>query len=550
MAYLLFPGRHVLNTRFQEEYLFSVLNRPIAQLDLWNGNTRPTEPLSEVIFAITSSNQDHSRYNPVPFHVRAVSVDRFGRRLRDALGVSYRIVGIPHYGPTQRFAQHVLKEIEEQTEGALDLTPGNTVVLSSVPTVMAMFEAEGFNLLPAELTNREAPYTWDAELPLDLVKRLAELGPEWVNDDGMRKKLAPSSFSVLMDFDEVPQRIIRLFRDPLLNEQGSLTDTRDYATYARQMDSIIELKYQEIKSGIVPGRIVDEGCSDGGLLAKIAKDFPDSDLIGIDIAAEFIARCHERQRAGEFGGAFVHFHQRNLLDPIFEPGSIDTTICNSTLHELWSYGDQASTLTHYFAEKYRQSRKGGRLVIRDVVGFPEKDETILMWLNDEDGANGNPFEEFASPPVQAKFLAGLSTKARFQRFAKDFLADMRAKGKRGPESELRYEWRTIDGKEYAQLRFGDAVEFLTKKDYADNWASEMNEEFAFWSFDEWKAAISKAGFKVVENPNAPETGSRAYRSEWRVKNHFQDKVAFFRQEGEKLVPVEFPVTNMVLIGEK
>jgi hypothetical protein len=127
---------------------------------------------------------------------------------------------------------------------------------------------------------------------------------------------------------------------------------------------------------------------------------------------------------------------------------------------------------------------------------------------------------------------------------------MRAKGKRGPESELRYEWRTIDGKEYAQLRFGDAVEFLTKKDYADNWASEMNEEFAFWSFDEWKAAISKAGFKVVENPNAPETGSRAYRSEWRVKNHFQDKVAFFRQEGEKLVPVEFPVTNMVLIGEK
>lgn len=550
MAYLLFPGRHVLNTRFQEEYLFSVLNRPINQLALWNGNRRPHEPLTEVIFAITSSNQANSRYNPVPFHVRAVGVDRFGRRLRDALGVSYRIVGIPHYGPTQRFAQHVLKEIEEQTEGALDLTPGNTVVLSSVPSVMAMFEAEGFNLLPAELTNREAPYTWDSELPLDLVKRLAELGPEWINDDGMRKKLAPSSFSMFMDFDEVPQRIIRLFRDPLLNEQGSLTDTRDYNTYARQMDSIIDLKYQEIKAGIVPGRIVDEGCSDGGLLAKIARDFPDSDFIGIDIAAEFIARCHERQRAGEFGGAFVHFHQRNLLEPIFEPGSIDTTICNSTLHELWSYGDQAATLAHYFAEKYRQSRKGGRLVIRDVVGFPEKDETILMWLNDEDGANGNPFEEFASPPVLAKFLSGLSTKARFQRFAKDFLADMRAKGKRGPESALRYEWRTIDGKEYAQLRFGDAVEFLTKKDYTDNWNSEMNEEFAFWSFDEWKSAIAQAGFHIVENPNAPEAGSRVYRSEWRVKNHFEGKVAFFRQEGDTLVPVEFPVTNMVLIGEK
>jgi hypothetical protein len=316
------------------------------------------------------------------------------------------------------------------------------------------------------------------------------------------------------------------------------------------MDSIIDLKYQEIKQAIRPGRIVDEGCSDGGLLAKIARDFPDSDFIGIDIAAEFIARCLERQRAGEFGGAFVHFHQRNLLEPIFEPGSIDTTICNSTLHELWSYGDRADTLTAYFAEKHRQTRKGGRLVIRDVVGFPEKDETIWMWLAEDDGANGNPFEEFASPPVQAKFLAGLSTRARFVRFARDFLAEMRAKGKRGPETELQYEFRTHEGKEYAVLRFKDAVEFLTKKDYTDNWKSEMNEEFAFWSFDEWKQAIAQAGFQVVENPNAPETGSRAYRSEWRVKHHFEGKVAFFRPEGDQLVPVDFPVTNMVLIGEK
>ena len=50
MAHLLFPGRHVLNTRFQEEYLLSVQSRPIAQLSLW-GRGVPSEPLTEVISA-------------------------------------------------------------------------------------------------------------------------------------------------------------------------------------------------------------------------------------------------------------------------------------------------------------------------------------------------------------------------------------------------------------------------------------------------------------------------------------------------------------------
>jgi tRNA G46 methylase TrmB len=76
----------------------------------------------------------------------------------------------------------------------------------------------------------------------------------------------------------------------------------------------------------------DQGCADGALLAEVSHDFPDSDLFGIDLSSEFASRFQERQRAGEFGGAYVHFFHRNLLDRIFEPESIDTTICNSTLH--------------------------------------------------------------------------------------------------------------------------------------------------------------------------------------------------------------------------
>ena len=82
----------------------------------------------------------------------------------------------------------------------------------------------------------------------------------------------------------------------------------------------------------------DSGLADeaSALLVPIARDFPDSDLVGIEITGEFMARCIERQRAMEFGGTYVHFHQRNITEPVFEPASIDTTICNSTTHELWS----------------------------------------------------------------------------------------------------------------------------------------------------------------------------------------------------------------------
>lgn len=547
MAYLLFPGRHLVNTRFQEACLLEALRRPIADLETLGG-PRPEGELDEVVFAITSANQAHSRYNPIPLHVRAVGVDRFARRIKDALEIEYRVVGVPHFDRTDRFCEHVLKAVREDTEDDLRLTPANCVVICSTPGLIDDWAALGFAVLPAEHAGPDLPPR--AAFPIDLVKRIAALGPGWETDRELRLALAPASFALLTDFPEVPRRIARLYRDPLLTESGSLTETRDYGTYARAMDSIIHLKLKEIAPGITPGKIVDEGCADGALLVQLAKAFPDSDFIGIDIAAEFIARAHERQRAGEFGGAFVHFHQRNLLEPIFEPGSIDTTICNSTLHELWSYGAGQPTVEAYLAEKFRQTRPAGTLVIRDVVGFPERDQVVLMLCDDQDGSNDDAFADREDTAALAAHLGGLSTRARFLRFARDFQADLRKAGRRGEESLVRFEEVTVAGKPGFRLRWQDGVEFLTKMTYVDNWRAEMNEAFAFWSFDEWKAALRRAGFAVVEDPADPPRGSHAYLNAWRVANDFRGKVAFFAETPDGPAPLPLPPTNMILIGRK
>ncbi|MCA9983269.1 MAG: methyltransferase domain-containing protein, partial [Anaerolineales bacterium] len=406
----------------------------------------------------------------------------------------------------------------------------------------------GFSILPAEAGESPKPAT-----PNDLIKRLAEVGDSWQTDSYLRQNLSAAALDLWQDFPDVPRRVIRLWRDPLLNDAGSLTDERDYAAYAYGMSNqeIIAVKYNDIKELLRPGKIVDEGCADGALLAAIARDMPDSDLIGIEITGEFMARARERQRAGGFGGSYVHFHQRNITQPIFAEQTVDTTICNSTIHELFSYGAGETTVHAYLALKYAQTRKGGRLVIRDVVGPTGKGQEVYAWLNRADGIEDDIFRSCADGAALAEHLGGLSTYARFKRFGRDFQAELRQAGQLPADSQLTFREELIDGEPYIVTNLQTIAEYLSKKDYLANWQSEMFESFTFWEFDEWKAALTAAGFHVLENPNDPEQSSRVYCNPWIVANRYEGKVRLYRRDARgALQPLPFPETNIILVGER
>ena len=287
------------------------------------------------------------------------------------------------------------------------------------------------------------------------------------------------------------------------------------------MAEAVDLKYAEIKPFLKPGKIVDEGCADGALLERVAQDFPDSDLIGVDLSSEMLARAHEAQRAGAFGGAFVFFKQQNLMTPVSEAQarSVDVVICNSTLHELWSYGDGDATVRAYLRGKYALLRPGGRLVIRDVVGPDDKDAPVLMECAADDGL----VTDDPNVPISA-----VSTLSRFGRFRRDFRPGT-------PRPDV-----TQDGPARFRLPLGLAMEFTAKMTYADNWLSEMHEAFCFWSFGDWTRELESAGFVVLPT-------SRAYLNEWRVAHHFEGRVRLFQSDG---TPRPFPVTNMALAAEK
>jgi hypothetical protein len=198
--------------------------------------------------------------------------------------------------------------------------------------------------------------------------------------------------------------------------------------------------------------------------------------------------------------------------------------------------------------KYAQTGKGGRLLIRDVVGPENKEREVYLWLNEADGRNEDIFAQFDDRKALMAHLNELSTHARYLRFARDFLAEMRAEGQRGLETAVQYRQETIEGQRYIVLTLRDAVEFMTKKDYTNNWDSEMNEEFAFWDFGEWKGALETAGFQIIENPNRPQTGSRVYVNPWIVENRWEGKVKLYQKANGRLIEIAYPVTNIVLVG--
>src|SRR5215470_1272550 len=105
---ILFHGRHLLHTTFQERALAALAQRLTA------GSSRV-----EVVFAVTSANHANSRFNPVPFHYRSIGIDLFARAVLEPLDVDWHIIPIPHMAPTERFGERIISHAKAASEGAL-----------------------------------------------------------------------------------------------------------------------------------------------------------------------------------------------------------------------------------------------------------------------------------------------------------------------------------------------------------------------------------------------------------------------------------------------
>jgi hypothetical protein len=546
MTNILIPGRHHLLTNFQFQYLYRIIKRGLKDEPDIDGNPLCIDDLvDKLIFPITSANHSNTRRNPIPATYRAMAIQDFAQ----GLDAQTYVFPIDDVGTISDFGRYTITQINHNLDGLFSINPENTVVLCSTP-VMEMYKKEGFKILPGELSkidtnskNGKTSFIYDHKLPWELVEHIASLNQSenWSIDNIFLSEVHPSSQKIITTYN-FGNKIQTLFSDDMLGDDGDLTESREYSTYVRQMDEIAELKFNDTIQYIKPGRIGDIGCAVGSWIALACKyqdstkNLKESDFYGIEASRQLFDFCQQRKENKEFDNPYVFFSKKNAVTNIvFNKNSMNTIHTSSLTHEIESYGGH-DNLLKFIANRYDELTNGGVWINRDVIGPENKNKKVYMKLNSEDGLNINPNQEFESKTDLTNHLKSLSTYYRFIRFANDF---------RKSEGYC-VNYNSIETKEgtLLELSLQDACEFMSKKDYIENWQSEMHETFCYWDINEWKNELEKQGFQIH-----PE--SHSYTNEWIVDNRFKGKVELFEKtQNNNYKLMDYPVTNAIIVAQK
>ena len=511
--YVLFPGRHHVLTRFQARYLTDLLGGWLADA---HGEPLPVTPDAVVVWAVTSANHQNTRRNPIPANRREAAIELFSFRE----GIPSLVAPVVDSPATDRFADITLKSVTHSTGGKLVLTPDNAVLACSTPAVAELYKQLGFRVAPVEHGHPENPLC-----PWQVLELLAEGDHTW------RRYAHPATLD-LYDRYGLDDQVRMISADPIVGSEGSLTDTRNYRTYSASFEAAGDRKWTQARPFVRPGRIVDIGCATGAMLERAAAEpeLAESDLFGIELARHLYEECVHKKAQGAFANANTFFYQRNILaDAVFPDASIDTTLTFALTHEIYSYAGGIDALRHFVTSIAAHTAPGGVWINSDVCGPSDGDQPVHLLFHTA-GVDRPSADLSRVPPSEVRpFLETLNPAERFPQFAEDF--------RRNAGTPFVYE--VIDP-HTVRLRLADAMEFLSKVGYVDNWLSETHEQFCALSWADWTALVRQAGLEVD-----PRSGP--WRNEWVVEHSYAAAARLTTPAGDA---VDWPDTHLLLVATR
>lgn len=512
IQHVIVPGRHHLLTRFQAEYLRGLL--------AGSGRDEAGAPIAVaddavVVWAVTSANHSATRRNPFPAHRREAAIEILAHVER----IPSIVVPVVDVAPTPRFAEITLKEIGYATTQGVIPAPETAIIATSTPQVADMYRARGYRIAPMERDHPDAPRT-----PWQLLDELMTGSDTW------RADAHPASLDIVDRYGLAAQAR-EIAADPVIGDEGGLTQTRDYRTYSRSFEDAAERKWAQARPWIVPGRVVDLGCATGAMLELASREpaLAESDLIGVEIAPELFAACEHKKSEGAFANPNTFFYRRNILaGRLFPDRSIATTLSFALTHEIYSYGDRMRSLRAFAAAIAAQTVPGGVWINSDVCGPADPDRVVRLRM--QDGDVTTPARELSGSNDEiAAYLDALPVGSRVAQFAQDF----RTLSGAAWAYEVRDE-RTIE------LRLADAMEFLETVSYTRNWLSEMHEQFCALSWADWRELVASVGLEIDER-------SGPWRNDWLVENRFAPAASLLGLDDE---PLDWPDTHMLLVARR
>jgi hypothetical protein len=295
-----------------------------------------------------------------------------------------------------------------------------------------------------------------------------------------------------------------------------------YARYLAGMDSSMRQKVALTAAHLLcEGRVADMGMGSGQGSHALAALYPRLEVVGVDIDATMVALASKQYQAPN-----LSFTTGDIAGAVFPAGSLDGIFDSSVLHHVTSYGgyrleNAADALTAQVAEL----KDHGVLVVRDFLD--PGPEIVSLEVREDDGDDSDD-------PLRC------STAALLERFAREFRSlsarpgceVARAAADAGLPA-LAPGWRRY------RLTHKLAAEFLLRKDYRADWASEIKEEYTYFTQAQFEALFARLGLRVL--------ASTPLRNPWILRNRWQGRCLLRDERGRAL---EHPATNYVIVGEK
>lgn len=224
----------------------------------------------------------------------------------------------------------------------------------------------------------------------------------------------------------------------------------DREIYLQRMSKPLQEKLKIIK--YIPDKtktVLDVGCADGTITLAMADMFPDIDFLGIDLDGGFVDIANSKIE----GRKNVRFEKLYLRELLARTEKFDLIIFCSVLHEFFSYGEGVSSVVKAMADTHELLKKGGRIVIRDMIVY-EYAEKSDLWVE--------------------KILEKIKNKKEVSKQRADFEVVY------GPMKTIK-----------------DINHFLLKYSYVENWQRELNENYLPVNFETYDKIFTLLGMKVV-----------------------------------------------------
>ena len=155
-------------------------------------------------------------------------------------------------------------------------------------------------------------------------------------------------------------------------EDPSAAEAYDRISRMPQFRLIRRYFIERLKKYTVKGTIVDVGCGPGYLIQIMAKEWPESKLIGVDISKEMVKKAKVNFDSLGLGGR-VDFKQGSSEHLPFEDQTVDFVVSTGSLHH-WADPMLA------FNEIHRVLKPGGQMLILDLRRDARRMVFWLLWF--------------------------------------------------------------------------------------------------------------------------------------------------------------------------